>query len=157
MAVEPLNTVGHDVPRVDAYERVTGKATYTRDIKLPGMLYARVLRSTVPHARIRRIDTSKAEALPGVRAVITHETHQLVYGSGSISGGRQYNDAIKDITKRLRHMFPNPVRFVGQPVAAIAAVNRHVAEEALQLIEIDYVKKSQVCLKNSGYLNLQLK
>ena len=62
MAVEPLNTVGHDVPRVDAYERVTGKATYTRDIKLPGMLYARVLRSTVPHARIRRIDTSKAEA-----------------------------------------------------------------------------------------------
>jgi len=138
MAVEPLNTVGHDVPRVDAYERVTGKATYTRDIKLPGMLYARVLRSTVPHARIRRIDTSKAEALPGVRAVITHETHQLVYGSGSISGGRQYNDAIKDITKRLRHMFPNPVRFVGQPVAAIAAVNRHVAEEALQLIEIEY-------------------
>mgnify|MGYP001425177492 CR=1 FL=1 len=121
MAVEPLNTVGHDVPRVDAYERVTGKATYTRDIKLPGMLYARVLRSTVPHARIRRIDTSKAAALPGVRAVITHETHQLVYGSGSISGGRQYNDAIKDITKRLRHMFPNPVRFVGQPVAMIPA------------------------------------
>ena len=62
MAVEPLNTVGHDVPRVDAYERVTGNAPYTRDIKLPGMLYARVLRSTVPHARIRRIDTSKAEA-----------------------------------------------------------------------------------------------
>ncbi|MED5534812.1 MAG: xanthine dehydrogenase family protein molybdopterin-binding subunit [Pseudomonadota bacterium] len=138
MAVEPLNTVGHDIPRIDAYERVTGRATYTRDIKLPGMLYARLLRSDVPHAHIRSIDTSKAEALPGVRAVITHETHQLIYGSGSISGGRQYNDSVKDITKRLRHMFPNPVRFVGQPVAAVAAVNRHVAEEALQLIEIDY-------------------
>lgn len=138
MAVEPLNTVGHDTPRVDAYERVTGRATYTRDIKLPGMLYARLLRSDVPHAHIRSIDTSKAEALPGVRAVITHETHQLIYGSGSISGGRQYNDSVKDITKRLRHMFSNPVRFVGQPVAAVAAVNRHVAEEAIQLIEIDY-------------------
>ena len=138
MAVESLNTVGHDIPRIDAYERVTGRATYTRDIKLPGMLYARLLRSDVPHAHIRSIDTSKAEALPGVRAVITHETHQLIYGSGSISGGRQYNDSVKDITKRLRHMFPNPVRFVGQPVAAVAAVNRHVAEEALQLIEIDY-------------------
>ncbi|WP_428101112.1 xanthine dehydrogenase family protein molybdopterin-binding subunit [Candidatus Rariloculus sp.] len=138
MAVEPLNTVGHDVPRVDAYERVTGKATYTRDIKLPGMLYARVLRSTVPHARIRSIDISKAEALPGVRAVISHQTHQLVYGSGSISGGVQYNDAVKDTTRRVRHMFHNPVRFVGQPVAAVAAVNRHVAEEALHLIEVGY-------------------
>jgi xanthine dehydrogenase molybdenum-binding subunit len=138
MAVEPMNTIGHNVPRIDAYERVTGKATYTRDIRLPGMLYARVLRSTVPHAHITRIDTSAAEALPGVRAIISHETHQLVYGSGSIAGGRQYSDAAKDITTHLRHMFDNPVRFVGQPVAAVAAVNRHVAEEALQLIEIDY-------------------
>ena len=56
MAVDPMRTVGQNTPRVDAYERVTGKATYTRDIKLPGMLYARVLRSTVPHAMIRRID-----------------------------------------------------------------------------------------------------
>ncbi|MBD08394.1 MAG: hypothetical protein CMD70_06705 [Gammaproteobacteria bacterium] len=138
MAIDPLKTVGHDIPRIDAYERVTGKATYNRDIKLPGMLYARVLRSNVPHANIISIDTSRAEALPGVRAVITHETHQLIYGSGSISGGRQYNDAVKDITRRLRHMFPNPVRFVGQPVAAVAAVNRHVAEEAIQLIEVSY-------------------
>ena len=78
------------------------------------------------------------EALPGVRAVVTHETHELIYGSGSIAGGRQYNDAAKDSTQHVRYMFDNPVRFVGQPVAAVAAVNRHVAEEALQLIEIDY-------------------
>ena len=73
--VEAMDTVGHDVPRIDAYERVTGRATYTRDVRLPGMLYARVLRSPHPHARIRSIDVSKAEALPGVRAVVTHETH----------------------------------------------------------------------------------
>ena len=136
--VGPMDTVGHNVPRIDAYERVTGRATYTGDVRLPGMLYARVLPSPHPHARIRSIDVSKAEALPGVRAVVTHETHQLIYSSGSIAGGRQYNDAAKDITEHVRYMFDNPVRFVGQPVAAVAAVNRHVAEEALQLIEIDY-------------------
>ena len=138
MSVEAMNTVGHDVPRIDAYERVTGRATYTRDERLPGMLYARVLRSPYPHARIRRIDTAAAEALPGVRAVITHETHELVYSSGSIAGGRQYSDAAKDVTRHLRYMFDNPVRFVGQPVAAVAAVNRHIAEEAALLIQIDY-------------------
>ena len=136
--VGPMNTVGHDVPRIDAYERVTGRATYTRDMQLPGMLYARVLRSPHPHARIRSIDTSAAEALPGVRAVITHETHRLIYSSGSIAGGRQYSDAAKEITTRVRYMFDNPVRFVGQPVAAVAAVDRYVAEDALQLIEIDW-------------------
>jgi CO/xanthine dehydrogenase Mo-binding subunit len=133
-----MNTVGHNVPRIDSYERVTGRATYTRDVRLPGMLYARVLRSPHPHARIRSIDTSKAEALPGVRAVITHETHEVLYGSGSIAGGRQYSDAAKDITTHVRYMFDNPVRFVGQPLAAVAAVDRHVAEEAIQLIEVDY-------------------
>ncbi|HIF07911.1 MAG TPA: xanthine dehydrogenase family protein molybdopterin-binding subunit [Gemmatimonadetes bacterium] len=136
--VGPMDTVGRDVPRIDSYERVTGRATYTRDMQLPGMLYARVLRSPHPHARIRSIDTSAAEALPGVRSVITHETHQLIYSSGSIAGGRQYSDAAKDITTRIRYMFDNPVRFVGQPIAAVAAVNRHLAEDALQLIEIDW-------------------
>ena len=136
--VGPMNTVGHNFPRIDAYERVTGKATYTGDVRLPGMLYARVLRSPHPHARIRSVDVSRAQALRGVRAVITHETHQLIYGSGSVAGGRQYNDAAKEITKHVRYMFDNPVRFVGQPVAAVAAVDRHVAEEALQLIDIDY-------------------
>ena len=136
--VGPMDTVGHDVPRIDAYERVTGRATYTRDVRLPGMLYARVLRSPHPHARIRSIDTSRAEALPGVRSVVTHETHRLIYGSGSVAGGRQYNDAAKDITTHVRYMFDNPVRFVGQPVAAVAAVDRYIAEEALQLIDIDY-------------------
>jgi CO/xanthine dehydrogenase Mo-binding subunit len=130
--------VGHKTARIDGVERVTGKATYTRDVHLPGMLYALVLRSPHPHARIRRIDTTKAAALPGVRAVITHENAAVWWGAGSISGGGQYNDELKKITKHRRYTFNNPVRFVGDPVAAVAAVDRHVAEEALQLIAVDY-------------------
>src|SRR5579871_1093017 len=69
-----LNVLGHPTPRIDAVERVTGTADYTGDIQLPGMLYARVLRSPHPHARITAIDVSKARALPGVKAILTHET-----------------------------------------------------------------------------------
>ena len=94
-------------------------------------------------ARIRtrasgRIDVSKARALPGVKAVLTHENCQVVWGAGSVAGGQQYNDEIKKITKQRRYAFNNPVRFVGEPVAAVAAVDRHVAEEALALIAVDY-------------------
>ena len=67
-AMAPLKTLGHPTPRIDAVERVTGAGRYTRDVVLPGMLYARILRSPHPHARIRSIDTSKAQALPGVKA-----------------------------------------------------------------------------------------
>jgi CO/xanthine dehydrogenase Mo-binding subunit len=136
--VAPLKTVGHPTPRIDAVERVTGGATYTRDVRLPGMLYARVLRSPHPHARIRAIDTARASALPGVKAILTHENCTVVWGAGSIAGGQQYNDEIKKITRQRRYAFNNPVRFVGEPVAAVAAVNRHVAEEALGLIRVDY-------------------
>ncbi|MET0584874.1 MAG: hypothetical protein ABW099_08330, partial [Candidatus Binatia bacterium] len=72
-AQKEFSIVGKKTPRIDAYERVTGQAHYTGDIQLPGMLYARVLRSNVPHAKIVSIDTSKAEKLPGVKAVIHHE------------------------------------------------------------------------------------
>jgi CO/xanthine dehydrogenase Mo-binding subunit len=120
----PLDVVGRPTPRVDARERVTGRATYTGDVWLPGMLYARVLRSPFPHARIRRIDVARARALPGVRAILTHETCRVVWSSGDL--------------RNTRYLFNNPVRFVGDPVAAVAAVDRHVAEEALRLIEVDY-------------------
>jgi len=137
-ALTPLQTVGRPTPRIDAVERVTGKATYTRDVFLPGMLYASVLRSPHPHARIRRIDISKAAAMPGVKAILTHENCSVVWGAGSVAGGVQYNDQIKKITKQRRYAFNNPLRFVGEPVAAVAAVDRHVAEEALQRITVDY-------------------
>jgi CO/xanthine dehydrogenase Mo-binding subunit len=136
--ITPLKTVGHATRRIDAVERVTGKATYTSDVRLPGMLYARVLRSPHPHARVRSVDTSKAAALPGVRAIITHENAPVWWGAGSIAGGSQYNDELKKITRQRRYIFNNPVRFVGDAVAAVAAVDRHVAEEALALIAVDY-------------------
>jgi putative selenate reductase molybdopterin-binding subunit len=138
--ISPLETVGPATARIDAVERVTGRATYSADVRLPGldMLYGRVLRSPHPHARIRSIDVSKAEALPGVKAVITNERAPIVWGAGSVSGGRQYNDAVKEITQHRRLLFDNPVKFVGAPVAAVAAVDRHIAEEALRLISVDY-------------------
>ncbi|MFN7913994.1 MAG: xanthine dehydrogenase family protein molybdopterin-binding subunit [Vicinamibacterales bacterium] len=137
-SVSPMTTVGQSTPRIDAAERVTGRATYTRDVYLDGMLYAQVLRSPHPHARIRSIDLSRAKALPGVKAIVTHENCNYVWGAGSIAGGGQYNDELKKITKQRRYAFNNPVRYVGEPVAAVAAVDRHVAEEAVRLIAVDY-------------------
>jgi putative selenate reductase molybdopterin-binding subunit len=137
-APSELSVIGHATPRIDAVERVTGKADYTGDIQMPGMLYARVLRSPHPHARLAAIDTSKARALPGVKAILTHETCKVIWGSGGISGGAQYQDEVKKITKHRRYAFNNPVRFVGEPVAAVAAVDRHTAEDALHLIDVTY-------------------
>ena len=120
----PLKSVGHASPRIDAVKRVTGAATYTGDIHLPGMLYARVLRSPYAHARIRRVDVSKALALAGVKAIITHANCRVVWSSGDM--------------RNKRYLFNNPVRFAGDAVAAVAASTRHIAEEALRLIEVDY-------------------
>src|SRR5450755_83309 len=103
----PRKTVGHRTPRIDALERVTGKATYTGDIHLPG-----------------------------VKLVLTHENCQLVWGAGSVAGGRHYVDEVKKNTRQRRYVFNNPVRFYGEPVAAVAATNRHIAEEAMRLISV---------------------
>lgn len=119
-----LKSVGHATQRIDAVKRVTGTATYTGDVHLPGMLYARVLRSPHPHARIRSIDTAKASALAGVKAIITSENCRVVWSTGD--------------TKNKRYLFNNPVRFAGDAVAAIAATDRHIAEEAMRLIDVDY-------------------
>ena len=119
-----LTTVGHASPRIDAVNRVTGTAIYTGDVHLAGMLYARVLRSPHAHARIRYINASKALALPGVKAIITHENCDVVWSSGD--------------TRNKRYLFNNPVRFAGDAVAAVAAIDRHVAEEATRLIAVDY-------------------
>ncbi len=119
-----LNEVGHPSPRIDAQKRVSGTATYTGDIRLPGMLYARVLRSPHPHARIKRIDLARAQAMPGVKAILTRENCDVIWGSGD--------------TRNKRYLFNNPVRFAGDAVAAVAAVDRHTAEEAMRLIEVEY-------------------
>ncbi len=124
-------TVGHPAPRIDARQRVTGTAAYTGDISLPNMLYARVLRSPHPHARITSLDVSRALALSGVKAIITHENCKVTWSSGAQPGGNIYGPG-----PGTRFLFNNPVRFWGEAVAAVAAVNRYVAEDALQLIQV---------------------
>ena len=106
--------------RVDGVQRVTGRARYTQDVYPPGMLYVRVLRSPYPRARVRRIDTKKAEKLSGVRDVL----HRFNAPKASYRG----DDTI----------FREEVRFVGEEVAAVAADDEQTAVEALRLIEVDY-------------------
>ena len=135
-AQNEFSVVGKRIPRIDAYERVTGQAQYTGDIQLPGMLYARVLRSPHPHANIVSIDTSKAEKLPGVKAVIHHGNAKIPWSSGGHT--------------HPRFIFNNPVRFVGDAVAAVAATDRHIAEEALGLIAVKYEKIPHVLDPNEA-------
>jgi CO/xanthine dehydrogenase Mo-binding subunit len=112
--------VGQRHPRVEGAEKVTGRARYTYDVRLPGQLYARVLRSPHPHARIARIDTSRAEALPGVHAVLS------VANAPDMAW---YQES---------RLFDRTVRFVGDEVAAVAADSEEIAEDALRLIEVVY-------------------
>jgi carbon-monoxide dehydrogenase large subunit len=117
--------LGKSFPRVDAADKVSGRSQYAGDVYLPGMLICKVLKSSRPHARILGIDTSQAEQLPGVRAVITgKDVPDVRFGSG----------AVKD-----RRVFAlEKVRYVGEPLAAVAAVDEITALEALDLIRVEY-------------------
>ena len=120
-----FSVIGKSHPRIDALEKVTGRATYAADVSLPGMLVCKVLSSTRSHARIVSIDTSKAERLPGVRGIITGKDFPDIYfGSG----------AMKD----RRIMAREEVFYIGEPVAAVAADDEMTAREALELVEIEY-------------------
>ncbi|MBX5492691.1 MAG: xanthine dehydrogenase family protein molybdopterin-binding subunit [Chloroflexi bacterium] len=124
VAPKPHTIIGHRVPRIDAGEKVTGAARYVADIKRPGMLVGRILRSPLPHARIVRIDTSRAQRVPGVRAVITAADAPAVrWGAW---------------TKDQYPLATGKVRYVGEEIAAVAAVDEATAEEALALIEVEY-------------------
>jgi xanthine dehydrogenase molybdenum-binding subunit len=130
-----LKVVGKRVPRVDARERVTGEAVYPADLDLPGMVHAKLLRSAHAHARIRRIDTSRAEALKGVLAVVTAaDFPELPVGATIPMGELGYDMWMVAQINLARHK----VHWVGQPVAGIAAIDPHVAQAALALIEVDY-------------------
>jgi len=117
--------VGAPLPQVDAYAKVTGRAIYADDIILPRMLYGRLLRSPHPHARIVSIETSRALALPGVLAVITGEDLPQRFGILP-SSQDEYALAI------------DKVRYVGDPVAAVAAVEPDMLDEAIKLIHVEY-------------------
>jgi CO/xanthine dehydrogenase Mo-binding subunit len=118
------NPVGKSVPRVDAVDKVTGAATFTDDLQFgPGLLYGRLVRSPHPHARIAKIDASKALEMPGVKAVITGKDTPGFIGL-----------YLKD-----RHIFcTDRVRYVGDPVAGVVATSEEIAEDATKLIEVTY-------------------
>ncbi len=121
-----LDTVTHGVTRYDGPDKVSGRARYTADIKLPDMIYGRILGSPIPHGRIKSIDTSKAEAVPGVLAVITgKDVPDKLYG---VSPAR-YDEHI---------LAKEKVRYIGDEVAAVAAVDEETADHALTLIDVEY-------------------
>ncbi len=116
-----LSVVGRPHSRVDGVEKITGQAKYTQDVGLPGMLHARILRSPHAAAKITRIDTSKAERLPGVKAVLSHQNAPKIpwYGTQSF-------------------LLDSVCRCVGDEVVCVAALDEDTAEEALRLIEVEY-------------------
>jgi len=117
--------IGTRMRKVDGAGKVTGTAVYTDDIMLPGMLHAKILRSPHPHARIVSIDTSAAEAMPGVRAVVTGAEMPTPYG-------------IIPWTRDESALCVDRVRYIGDGVAAVAAVNEETANAALRRIRVEY-------------------
>ncbi len=126
---QKLDYIGKRVPRKDGPEKATGRAKYTVDIQLPGMLVGRILRSPHPHARILGIDTSAARKLKGVKAVITAQD-TVGIRHGFVETPRYPADQYVLATDK--------VRYVGEEVAAVAATDPYIADEALSLIRVDY-------------------
>ena len=120
-----LSLVGQPRRKVDAFAKVTGQTVFADDIALPRMLFGKILRSTEAHARILSIDTSKAMALDGVKAVMTGQTLPIPFG-------------ILPVSQDEHALCPDRVRFVGDPVAAVAATTEEVATVALELIDVQY-------------------
>src|SRR5213075_10301 len=118
------SVIGVSVPRVEGASKVTGSATYTADVKLPGMLWAKILRSPYPHARIVNIDTSEAKRVPGVVDVLT----------GADVEGRYQGKVLRDIPL----LCWDRVRYAGDRVAAVAAETQEACDEALALIDVTY-------------------
>jgi 4-hydroxybenzoyl-CoA reductase subunit alpha len=118
--------IGKRVSRIDSMPKVTGETKYSADLYLPGMLYAKVVRSPYAHARILNIDTSRAEKLPGVRAIIT--------GKDAIP----YKWGVFAYTRDMQFLPTDKTRFFGQEVAAVAAIDEETAQEAVDLIKVEW-------------------
>lgn len=129
--MQDAHTIGKSEPKVDAAKLAAGKPVYADDIELRGMLHAALLTSPHAHARILNIDTSRAEALPGVVAVLTYKNVPRVYYA---SGGQTYPNPLPYDQVSL----DNKVRHVGDRVAVVAAETQEIAQEALTLIDVDY-------------------
>ncbi len=131
MDTHTSESVGSRKPIREAILKVTGEKRYVGDMRIMGMLYAKVLFSPVAHAKIKHIDTSKAEALPGVYAVATYKNSPNI----------KYNSALRFMEQNIpktESIFDDTVRFVGDKVAAVAAESPEIAKKALQLIEVEY-------------------
>lgn len=127
--MEEYEIIGKPLPRIDGIEKATGQARFTVDVVMPGMLHGKFLRSPHPHAKILSINTDKAKRLPGVKAVITRE---------DVVGIRY---AFVDTPRYPADETPlavDKVRYIGDEVAAVAAIDLATAEEALRLIKVDY-------------------
>ncbi len=125
-----VNPVGKSVPRIDARGLVTGQTKYVFDVSFPNMLVGKMIRSPHPHAKIKSIDTSRAEKLPGVRAVITaKDTYKIKFGS---------NEYFFPHTVDQMPLEAEKVRYVGDEIGAVAAVDEETALEALGLIDVQY-------------------
>ncbi|MEK7767111.1 MAG: xanthine dehydrogenase, partial [bacterium] len=129
--VPSFQTVATPARKTDGPRLATGHGQFVDDINLKGMLYARILHSPHAHARIRRIDATRARALPGVACVLTHEDVKRIAYTTAGQGAPEpspYDNFVLD----------HKVRFVGDKVAAVAAESMAIAEEALRLITVDY-------------------
>ena len=125
--------IGQRTVRPDGADKVTGQAAYAADATMPGMIWGKVLRRPHPHARIRSIDTTKAAALPGVKAVITAADITEIPLDKPLMLG------IQDMRWMCRNvMARDKALFAGHPVAAVAATSQKIAADALKLIEVDY-------------------
>src|SRR5262249_40204430 len=124
----PARQIGRSIPRLEAREKVSGRIEYVHHLRLPGMLHGKILRSTVPHGQVKSIDTSAAAAMEGVFRVVTIEDIRKVIPNP------YYGPAFHD-----QPILPDKkVRFVGEPVAVVLAADKRVAEEALDLIHVEY-------------------
>src|SRR3989338_6429882 len=127
---EYVDPVGKSVPRIDGKGIVTGQTKYAFDVSFPNMLIGKMIRSPHPHARIIRIDKSKAEKLPGVRAIITaKDTYNIKFGSNEYFFPHTVDQMAIEAEK---------VRYVGDELGAVAAVDEETAIEALSLVDVQY-------------------
>ncbi len=120
-----FNIIGKSRVRVDALSKLTGQTKYADDISLPRMLHCKLLRSTVPHALIKHIDTSRANEYPGVKLILTGEDFPVEYG-------------ILPVSQDERPLCKDKVRFVGDPLVAVIATDEFTAGEALALVDVEY-------------------
>src|SRR5918911_1186184 len=130
-----MKAVGARLPRYDGLAQVTGRTRYVDDFRYPGMLWTKALRSPHHHAGIRRLDTSRAERLPGVHAIITRaDVPKNVYGHLEALGVPADEPLLAE----------DEVRYKGQPIAVVAAEDEASALEALDLIEIEYEERPTI-------------